>query len=185
MVHEYGHLVAYRIAGHTDAKFRLIPLMESVGISKQTPETQEKEFFINIMGSGICLAPMVMGFAISHLISGIAPTASQFLLAFAAVTAALNFVNLLPFWPLDGGRCLRSLSHTFWPGSTRTLMLIMSAATAAAAVHLQSTGMFLSDVDERAKPAATRRARGRTRSHVTWSWSGGDSVPILSPQAPT
>ncbi len=142
MLHEFGHVAAYRIAGHSDARFRLIPLMGGVAISDQHPASQEKAFFISLMGPGICLAPMITAYALSGLTWDTAPAVSEFLWTFAVVTAALNFFNLLPFWPLDGGRCLQVISQSFWPGSTAPLMAAMAAAMIVAAIWLQSLLLF-------------------------------------------
>lgn len=142
MVHEFGHVAAFRIAGHDDARFRLIPLMGGVAISDRAPDSQAHDFFITLMGPGICLAPMAMAYSLSGLLADIAPQAAEFLWVFAIVTGALNFFNLLPFWPLDGGRCVRILTDTFTPGATNYITIGMSAALAAAAVAMQSMALF-------------------------------------------
>ncbi|WP_298260277.1 site-2 protease family protein [uncultured Litoreibacter sp.] len=143
MIHEFGHVAAFRIAGHDDARFRLIPLMGGVAISDKAPESQAHDFFITLMGPGICLAPMAFAYALADVVQPVSPAAAEFLWTFALVTAALNFFNLLPFWPLDGGRCLRILTDTFAPGATNVVTMIMSAAMAAAAVAMQSMALFL------------------------------------------
>ncbi len=142
MIHEYGHVAAFRICGHHDARFRLIPLMGGVAISNRAPDTQGEDFFITLMGPAICLAPMIFGFVASDLIAGISPLVAEFFWIFASVTAALNFFNLLPFWPLDGGRCLRIITYAFWPGGARFLTIGMSAALAASAIAMQSTALL-------------------------------------------
>ncbi|MGC1429995.1 MAG: site-2 protease family protein [Albidovulum sp.] len=142
MLHEFGHVAAYRICGHADARFRLVPLMGGVAISDQHPASQEKAFFIALMGPGICIAPMVAAYALADMLWDTAPYGAQFLQTFAMVTAALNFFNLLPFWPLDGGRCVQLISQSFWPGSTATLMAAMAAALIVAALWMQSMLLF-------------------------------------------
>ncbi|PTX54767.1 Zn-dependent protease [Litoreibacter ponti] len=142
MIHEFGHVAAYRIAGHDDARFRLIPLMGGVAISDRAPETQAHDFFITLMGPGICLAPMALAYALSEMVAPFSHQAAEFLWIFAIVTGALNFFNLLPFWPLDGGRCVRILTDTFAPGATSYVTIAMSAALAASAVAMQSMALF-------------------------------------------
>ncbi|EPX81689.1 metalloprotease [Litoreibacter arenae] len=142
MIHEFGHVAAFRIAGHHDARFRLIPLMGGVAISDTEPETQAHDFFITLMGPGICLAPMALAYALSDVVAPYSPQAAEFLWVFAIVTGALNFFNLLPFWPLDGGRCLRILTDTFVPGATNFITMAMSAAFAALAVAMQSLALL-------------------------------------------
>ncbi|SDX25469.1 metalloprotease [Litoreibacter albidus] len=142
MIHEFGHVAAFRIAGHDDARFRLIPLMGGVAISDRAPETQAHDFFISLMGPGICLAPMALAYALSEVVAPFAPDFAHFLWVFAIVTGALNFFNLMPFWPLDGGHCTRILTDTFAPGATRFVTLTMSAGLAALAVAMQSMALF-------------------------------------------
>ena len=114
-LHEFGHVVAYRVCGHADARFRLIPILGGVAISNQLPASQDRAFFIALMGPAICLAPMTLAFALSDLIYPSAPVLSNFLYAFAMVLGSFNFFNLLPFWPLDGGRMVQILAQTFMP----------------------------------------------------------------------
>ncbi|NSX54912.1 metalloprotease [Parasulfitobacter algicola] len=143
MVHEYGHVAAYRICGHHDARFRLIPLMGGVAISDRAPGTQLESFFISLMGPAICLAPMALAFALSDIIEPYWFEASNALWIFGSVTGIINFFNLLPFWPLDGGRCLRNIAYAFWPALATFLAVAMSAAFAAAALWMQSTALFI------------------------------------------
>ncbi|MFO1201099.1 MAG: M50 family metallopeptidase [Tabrizicola sp.] len=142
MVHEFGHVAAYRICGHSDARFRLIPLIGGVAISSQVPASQEKQFFISLMGPGICLAPMALAMAIAYLDWPDYAPVADFLWVFATVTAAINFFNLLPFWPLDGGRCISILAHTFVPGLAGQVTMAMAASAIALAVYTQSMGMM-------------------------------------------
>lgn len=142
MIHEFGHVAAFRIAGHDDARFRLIPLMGGVAISDKAPESQADDFFITLMGPGICLAPMALAYALSYAFAGVAPDAAEFFWVFAIVTGALNAFNLLPFWPLDGGRCTRIIFESFIPKAAPFVALIMSAAFAATAVAMQSIALF-------------------------------------------
>lgn len=142
LVHEFGQFAARRIAGQSDTLFRLIPF-DGLAATRPVPDTQEQDFFIAIMGPGISLAPMVTAHAAALLLADAAPQLSQLLFALATTIAALNLLNLLPFWPLDGGRILRILCMTYWPGDPRYVALGFSAAAAAAAVHIQSFGILL------------------------------------------
>jgi Zn-dependent protease len=142
MVHEFGHVAAYRVCGHSDARFRLIPLIGGVAISDQHPASQEKAFFITLLGPAICIAPMVLAYALYYELAGSYPAIVEFLWTFAMVTGALNFFNLLPFFPLDGGRCLSILCSSFWPGGAWHVTLGMSAAAVAMALHTGSMSLL-------------------------------------------
>lgn len=138
MIHEFGHVAAYRVCGHADARFRLIPLLGGVAISDQHPTSQEKDFFITLLGPGICVAPMVLAYVASDYLVLDYPYVVQFLWTFAMITGALNFFNLLPFWPLDGGRCLAILCNTYAPGMVRNVIYTMTGLAIAIAMAMQS-----------------------------------------------
>lgn len=104
VIHEFGHVAAYRVIGHHDARFRLVPLLGGYAISSREPSTQEERVFVSLMGPAICLAPMVLAMALVPAVQSVFPTAGYPLFVFASVCGALNFFNLLPIWPLDGGR---------------------------------------------------------------------------------
>ena len=141
MLHEFGHVAAYRVIGHDDARFRLLPLMGGVAISDRLPDTEEESFFVSLMGPGICLAPMVLAYALHGPVSGIDLRAGEFLWAFAITTGAMNFFNLLPLWPLDGGRCARNVVAAISPAAATQLSAIMAAALIAAAIAMQSVAL--------------------------------------------
>jgi Zn-dependent protease len=146
MIHEFGHVAAYRVCGHSDARFRLIPLLGGVAISNQHPASQEKDFFITLLGPAICIAPMVLAYALSDYMNSAAsgyliydyPMVVDFLFTFATVMGAINFFNLLPFWPLDGGRIIAIICNTYAPQHVRNLTLAMTGLAIAIAVTTQS-----------------------------------------------
>jgi Zn-dependent protease len=106
---------------------------------------------------------MVLAFALSEMLAPLAPAVADFLWIFAATTAALNFLNLLPFWPLDGGRCLRAVIHALNPRAALAASVVMSAAFAAAAVAVGSVLLFLVAL----VGVATIRTGGETRPGMT------------------
>jgi Zn-dependent protease len=146
MIHEFGHVAAYRVCGHSDARFRLIPLLGGVAISNQHPASQEKDFFITLLGPAICIAPMVLAYALSDYMTSEAsgyfvydyPNVVNFLYTFALIMGAINFFNLLPFWPLDGGRIIATLTNTYAPQHVRNVTLAMTGLAIAIAVTMQS-----------------------------------------------
>ena len=139
-LHEFGHVVAYRVCGHTDARFRLIPILGGVAISNRLPEAQDRAFFIALMGPAICLAPMALAFAASELLFPATPTLASFLYVFAMVLGSFNFFNLLPFWPLDGGRMVQILAQTYVPWAARQVSVAMTVIGAGLAF---ATGSYI------------------------------------------
>ena len=134
VIHEFGHVVAFRICGHADARFRLIPLLGGVAISDKLPASHDEDLFVSLMAPAICLAPMVLCFVLSDLLAEQAWGLANFLYILGLVMGSLNFFNLLPFWPLDGGKITRALTFTYIPWATRAVSIAMSATAAALCV---------------------------------------------------
>ena len=142
VIHEFGHVAAFRVCGHADARFRLIPLMGGVAISNTAPSRADKAFFITLMGPAINLAPMALCFAAAELIfesqaAALFPVGG-YLYIQAMVLAALNFFNLLPLWPLDGGKLTQRLVYTFAPSLTRQASITMTALAVGLCLLTQS-----------------------------------------------
>jgi Zn-dependent protease len=142
MVHELGHVAAHRILGHGDAKFRLAPLFSAAPVSARATRSQAEEFFVTIMGAGFSLVPMVAALMLARILEGAAPGLSTILLAVGSTIAALNFVNLLPLLPLDGGRCLRQIFLTLCPTTGTHVMLTLSAGAAALSFLQESLSLI-------------------------------------------
>jgi Zn-dependent protease len=182
MIHEFGHVAAYRVCGHMDARFRLIPLMGGVAISDRSPDTQAKDFFISLMGPGISVAPMALAFALSGMMPAGLEGAAEFLWVFAVVTASLNFFNLLPLWPLDGGRCLHLLSMRFGSGVATYATIVTSAVLGAIAVWQGSLLLLLFAVMGAA--GITRHVSiSRMQAPLTggaWQWAFAAWLSVLA-----
>ncbi|OYU40646.1 MAG: metalloprotease [Pseudorhodobacter sp. PARRP1] len=140
IMHEIGHVAAFRVCGHKDAQFRLIPLFGGVAVSRSLPAAHDRDLFISLMGPAICLGPMALCFAVADLIFLQAPAVASFLYIQGLVLGGLNLFNLLPFWPLDGGKIVRLLTYTFFPKATRAVSILMSASAAALCV---ATGSYI------------------------------------------
>ena len=143
MLHEYGHVAAFRVCGHRDATFRLLPLVGGQAISSRLPSTHLEEVFISLMGPAIGLAPMLVLITGSDLIWDTAPRLAYAMQILAMVIAGLNAFNLMPFWPLDGGKILRILVYTYLPGAAMGVTLALSALAGALAILTQSYFLFI------------------------------------------
>lgn len=127
VLHEFGHVAAFRAIGHADARFRLIPLLGGVAISDRPPGTPVEAAFVALMGPAIGIGPMLLAIGLAPAALQLNETLGHFLLSFASVSGALNLLNLLPVWPLDGGRLAGLVGGAFWP----PLPLLIGAASAA------------------------------------------------------
>ncbi len=142
-IHEFGHVAAFRAAGHTDARFRLIPLMGGVAISSKLPKDQLTDFYIAFMGPGIMLAIVVISGAMVSVFAPDNPLAAGIAFAVFSITGAINFFNLLPLWPLDGGRILRTITYPISPLASRYITLAMSIGLAICALYIRAPLIFI------------------------------------------
>jgi Zn-dependent protease len=142
-IHEFGHVAAYRAMGHNDARFRMVPLLGGVAISGKLPKTQLADYYIAIMGPGIMLPVLVVSGIASQLLIPYSFTLATWAYAMFLITGLINFFNLLPLWPLDGGRILRTLTYSWSPLASRYITLAMSIGLAIWAFYAQHILIFL------------------------------------------
>lgn len=155
-VHEYGHVLAFRLAGHRQPVFRLAPF-GGVAFSERPAHTQQESAFISLMGPGfsvvLVLAALIGAEALSPAIDPITlqpePVESWRLSAVAILqaivvwTAFLNFLNLLPFYPLDGGRTLRSIASGLGADTADRLLYGLTAILVVYGLYRQSIFLIL------------------------------------------
>ncbi len=173
VIHEYGHVAAFRVCGHQDARFRLVPLFGGVAISDRLPDTQKEDLFITIMGPGICLAPMLLALGLANVLMNMGFfMTSSFLQMFAMALGLLNFFNLLPFWPLDGGRILRTIFYAFSPGFAQFMTIGMSVMFAGIGLLTQSVFLTIFALfglqSAFTAPVVSSHQRPLTRFQATW-----------------
>jgi len=107
LLHELGHSV---VALRYKVPVRSITLFMFGGIAQiaAEPPSAVAEFFIAIAGPLVSLALAILFYAVQPLISGVEP-----LLGLAKYLAFINFAlvlfNLIPGYPLDGGRVFRAI----------------------------------------------------------------------------
>lgn len=116
LVHEYGHVLAFRLIGHRRPLMRLA-IFGGVAFSGERYKNQAEGAFVALMGPGFSVPLLVVLIAAASALSDIAPPVAGYLASSAFIVAAINGLNLLPFYPLDGGHALRaaatSLGHQF------------------------------------------------------------------------
>lgn len=143
MVKELGHVIGYRLAGHGDVCFRLIPLPGGPAISARAPESDLTALFILLMGPGLGLAPMVAAVALGDAIATSSPALAQAARAYALAAGAVNFVALLPLWPLPGGRLLRMIVDARFPRISGLTGAALAAFVIGLSLTMHSMMLFL------------------------------------------
>lgn len=131
LLHELGHsLLALRYGGHV----RSITLMMLGGVSEidGMPPTAGREAVIAVAGPVVSLALGAASFVLYRVIDG--PADVEFgLFYFAQINLAVAVFNLLPAFPMDGGRVLRALLALRWSKRTATRAASFVGALFAAA----------------------------------------------------
>ncbi len=104
-VHEFGHLLAYRLMGQPWGRMMFLPFLGAIAMPRLPLESQAQSVFAALMGPGFsavlalaCAVPFALG-----------DTNHPIIALMGLVTAGLNIFNMLPAEPLDGGIALRSV----------------------------------------------------------------------------
>jgi Zn-dependent protease len=105
-VHEFGHLLAYRLMGQPWGRMVFLPFLGAMALPRLRFDSQGQAVFAALMGPGfsVLLALLCTMYAATFLDGG-----SKFIVLLGLISTALNIFNLLPVEPLDGGVALRSV----------------------------------------------------------------------------
>ncbi len=171
LLHELGRVLAYRIMGHNGARFRLVPILSRTPISDRALSTDAEEFFAAIMGPAFCLGAMALSMAIAAMLMPVAPVAAQSFWIFSVTCGAVNFVSLLPFWPLAGARCARAATVNFWPALAPAMAVFMCTALVAASFRTGSVALMV---------VAALGAQGLWRRGQNWRTPMAPDVGLIA-----
>jgi Zn-dependent protease len=132
-VHEFGHLLAFRLIGQPWGRLVFLPFLGALAVPRLPYETQAQAVFSALMGPGFsvplafCIAlPVMLGIALPG-----------WLTLFGIVIAGLNLFNLLPVEPLDGGVALRSVLAKIMGGYARFGLLAIGVLIVAAGFYYE------------------------------------------------
>ncbi len=108
-LHELGHLLAMAVFGFRDLQILFIPFLGAVAMGRNQHCPAWQRALIDLAGPvpGIVLALVL-------LYAGVAD-GSPFWLQVIIVLLVLNYLNLLPIHPLDGGHLVHLLLMQRWP----------------------------------------------------------------------
>ena len=132
-VHEFGHLLAFRLIGQPWGRMIFLPCLGALAVPRLGYESQAQSVFAALMGPAFSL--VIPGLAALAVFNG-ASTAPH-LITIGLVAAALNLFNLLPVEPLDGGVALRSIFARLFGGRARIGLLIVGAAILVGGIYWQ------------------------------------------------
>jgi len=139
LLHEFGHSL---VAMHYGYRIDSITLWLFGGVARfaEMPEDWKQEFTIAVAGPIVSVALGGVSYVAFLVVPGALPTV-QFVLAYLALTnVALAVFNMLPGFPMDGGRVLRALLARTRPHARATQ--IAAEVGKLFAVVLAIVGLF-------------------------------------------
>lgn len=119
-IHEAGHVWAMRRSGIPTRGFYFIPFFGGAAVPDRAWHSQKEHLYVALMGPiwGTLVAVMAV---IGYLV-----TAQVVWAGIAAWVAVFNLVNLLPVYPLDGGRVLHSVILPTESRRQRILFIVLT-----------------------------------------------------------
>ena len=139
LVHEFGHLLAFRLIGQPWGRLVFLPFLGALAVPRLPYETQAQAVFAALMGPGfsvllaLCIAfPMMLGVALPG-----------WLVLLGIVVTALNLFNLLPVEPLDGGVALRSVLAKLMGKYARFGLLVIGALIFAGGLYVEQVVLLV------------------------------------------
>ena len=122
--HEYGHIRAMKRFGIAIKGIYLIPFFGGAAVGDRA-RTHWQEVYIAILGPVygliMCVAALIAWWLTNIEILG----------QVATFGALINLFNLLPIYPLDGGRVLKAIAWSANPNITTPFLLVISAVAFA------------------------------------------------------
>ncbi|MEJ6846580.1 site-2 protease family protein [Sinorhizobium fredii] len=131
VLHEFGHIAAARHFGIKTPDITLLPI-GGVARLERMPEEPGAEFVIAIAGplvnvaiAGIIILVLRTSVGLEQIV-GIEDPHMSFLARLAGVNVFLVLFNMIPAFPMDGGRVLRAAlaSRLSWPRATQIAAMI-------------------------------------------------------------
>lgn len=107
--HELGHYLAMRWLGYQNLQIMMLPLLGGLATGVERRPTAANRAFVSLMGP---VPGILLGWLLVALASG--SPHQDLMLATGVVLLILNYLNLLPLVPLDGGQLVKALIPPRW-----------------------------------------------------------------------
>ena len=108
LLHELGHCLTARRCGINTREIKMT-CIGGMAMFERSPREPRQELFITAAGPLVNFVIAGLVFGLLFLLPGAVSQENSFLLALMWANLALGIFNLLPGFPMDGGRILRAL----------------------------------------------------------------------------
>lgn len=162
LFHELGHLAGMWWFGYRDLRILFIPFLGAVAMGRDQQAQPRQRILVSLLGP---LPGLLLGLALLHLLN---EANSSWLLPWIMLLLVLNYLNLLPILPLDGGQVVNITLLGRFPrlqllfATLSTLLAALAAWFLADPVLWVLTGLLiLASLSMRARLALRRSLRER------------------------
>lgn len=138
-VHEFGHLLAYKLIGQPWGRMVFLPFLGALAMPRLPFESQGQSVFAALMGPGFsvilgfaCAIPYLFGHQLNPILAGL-----------GLMTAGINLFNLLPAEPLDGGIALRSVLARVIGDKAQWGLVAIGVLIAVLGLYCEQIGLVL------------------------------------------
>lgn len=117
-IHEMGHFLAMKIFGYQDLSIFFLPLLGAAAKGQKDHAPAWQQIVISLAGPlpGIVLGLVLLGLrAMAPATDAITWLNAPFMTSFIWMSLAINYLNLLPITPFDGGRVVETLIFSRFP----------------------------------------------------------------------
>lgn len=111
LMHEFGHVFAARAFGIRTPDITLYPI-GGVARLERMPQSPKQELIVALAGPAVNIVIALFLFGLisaGTALGALGRSSASFLLVLAEVNIALVLFNLIPAFPMDGGRVLRAI----------------------------------------------------------------------------
>jgi Zn-dependent protease len=139
LFHELGHFLAMRAFGYRNVHMMALPLVGGVTMGYDANPDAAKKAWMSLMGP---LPGIIVGWAMvaSLFMLDLSSDTSSLLYTAAWVTLLVNYLNILPVLPLDGGHVVQSLLPPRWLNVQAAIIVVLCLTGALVSLAI---GMYI------------------------------------------
>ncbi|MEJ2488990.1 MAG: site-2 protease family protein [Sulfurovaceae bacterium] len=134
LIHELGHFLAMRYFGYRDTNILFMPFGATT-MGRKAKKSAFEEYIILLAGPlpGIIISAILF----MAMMMNILPQENEIILRYVMFSFIINYLNLLPIYPLDGGRVTQILLLLRYPRAQFYFYVVSFVVVALAALLAQ------------------------------------------------